>query len=217
MMGEPGSYFEDAPEHKVRITKGFWLGKCEVTTAQWRRYLHEAGIQAWPGADPPTPGPDYPAWMINWEDATAYCRHYGLSLPAEAQWEYAAAGPEARDYPWGAKWDPQMCAHKDNPGPTGDAWPVGSFPQGASWCGALDMLGNVWEWCQDWYGCVYYRESPADDPPGPDAGEFRVLRGCSWQIKPGFRGGYRRARSASVSRKHAYGFRCAKTPQAPPS
>src|ERR1039457_467351 len=94
-----GDFFADAkPVHQVRITKGFWLGKCTVTTAQWQRYLQEAGVQGWRGSDPPTPGPDYPAWMISWDDAAAYCKHYGLSLPTEAQWEYAAAGPEGRKY-----------------------------------------------------------------------------------------------------------------------
>jgi iron(II)-dependent oxidoreductase len=167
-------------EHKVRITKGFWLGKCEVTTAQWQRYLKETGVRDWPGSDDPTPGPAYPAWMISWEDAAAYCKHYGLSLPTEAQWEYAAAGPEGRTYPWGSEWDPKMCANHDNLGPDGNTWPVGSFPLEASWCGALDMAGNVNQWCQDWYDNTYYAQSPTDDPPGPDTGEARVFCGGSW-------------------------------------
>jgi formylglycine-generating enzyme required for sulfatase activity len=195
------------PIHKVRITKGFWLAKYEVTIAQWQRYLQETGGQA-------VPGNNYPAVRISWDDATAYCKHYGLRLPTEAQWEYAAAGPENRRYPWGNEWDPRNCSNEDNPGPTGFTWPVGSFPQGASWCGALDMAGNVWEWCQDRYDEKYYASSPAEDPLGPDTeDDRRVLRGGSWHnddpddFRCAFRGG-----NAHWLQNVHNGFRCSITP-----
>ena len=186
MMGsnETTEFFADmAPAHKVKLTQGFWLGKCEITTAQWQQYLKDAGTQNWPGSDQPTPGPDYPAWKISWDDATAYCKRYGLRLPTEAQWEYAAAGPDSRKFPWGNEWDPTKCCNALNRGPAERTWPAGKFPQGAAWCGALDMAGSVWEWCQDWWAQDYYANSPAVDPTGPDSGRYRPLRGGSWDFK----------------------------------
>jgi formylglycine-generating enzyme required for sulfatase activity len=216
MMGTAGGGHNVAnagPVHKVRITKGFWLGKVEVTTAHWQLYLDEAGVGDWSDSDHPTPGDAYPAWFISWEDATAYCRYYGLNLPTEAQWEYAAAGPESLKFPWGKDYDPKKCGNPENPGPTGFTWPVGSFPEGASWCGALDMEGNVWEWCQDWFDDKYYANSPVDDPPGPATGTWRVLRGGSWDVghRGEFRGVYRNAYDPTL-RIIIHGFRCAKTP-----
>jgi formylglycine-generating enzyme required for sulfatase activity len=88
--------------------------------------------------------------------------------------------------------------------------PVGSFPAGASWCGALDLAGNVWEWVADWYDRDYYERSPSRNPLGPEEGEDRVLRGGSWDNVPDY------LRSASRYRLHqAYrygyvGFRCAR-------
>jgi formylglycine-generating enzyme required for sulfatase activity len=117
---------------------------------------------------------------VSWYGAAAYCEHNGLELPTEAQWEYAARGPESRAYPWGDDWDPKRLCWDENRGPEGQTFPVGSFPSGGSWCGALDMSGNVWEWCADWYGSDYYGSSPTTDPTGPTNGEYRVLRGGSW-------------------------------------
>jgi len=88
---------------------------------------------------------------------------------------------------------------------------VGSFPDGASWCGALDLAGNAWEWCADWYGDKYYSETPPRDPTGPPKGSTRVLRGGSYQ------GNVRACRSTARSSDFprlmtsdcpVYGFRC---------
>jgi formylglycine-generating enzyme required for sulfatase activity len=180
MMGtnEGGDNFKDArPAHQVRITKGFWLGRCTVTHAQYRQYCQETGANFPEGN---YQGGNYPMVAVSWDQAQAYCQYYGLSLPTEAQWEYAARGAEDRQYPWGNQWDPKKCNHSSNQGPDGHLMPVGSFPAGASWCGALDMAGNVWQWCQDWYGAKYYANSPEDDPPGPITGTMRVRRGGSW-------------------------------------
>ena len=198
------------PVHKVHITKGFWVGKCTVTNAQYRRYCAEAGVDFPEESDG---GDSHPVVFIGWDDAVAYCKHYGLSLPTEAQREYVAAGPESRKYPWGNDWDQAKCCNKNHRGPGGKTFPVGSFPEGASWCGALDMAGNVCEWCQDWYDDKYYAHSPADDPPGPDTGTCRVLRGGSWLS--GSRDCFRCACRYSLDprfRLKYYGFRCARTP-----
>lgn len=162
---------DEQPAHRVELS-GFWIGKTEVTVAQWRSVMGSVpdGQQA----------DDHPVVNVSWNDAREFCVKLELELPTEAQWEYAARGPDSRCYPWGVAWDNTRCCNEDNPGPDGTTFPVGSLPAGASWCGALDMAGNVWEWCADWYSGGYYASSPAKDPPGPSNGGTRVLRGGSW-------------------------------------
>jgi formylglycine-generating enzyme required for sulfatase activity len=146
----------------------------------------------------------HPVVCVSWNDALEYCKWLSgkkggsFKLPTEAQWEKAARGTDKRKYPWG------------NPAPSGarvnfadkQAWlkakmnwadkdiddgyaytaPVGSYPDGASPYGLLDMAGNVWEWCGDWYGSDYYKNAPKENPTGPKSGAHRVLRGGSWNI-----------------------------------
>jgi len=180
MMGYQIGYFNERPVHRVTLD-GFWIGQCEVTNAQYQAFCTATGrmfpdYYGWY----PYWGDDHPVVFVSWHDAEAYCDYYGYTLPTEAQWEYAAAGPTSRVYPWGNEWDWQKCCDYGNRGPGGDTFPVGSFPAGASWCAALDMVGNVWEWCADWYDADYYQVSPELNPPGPESGTVRVRRGGSW-------------------------------------
>jgi len=211
MMGSEDGKAPEKPAHRVQLD-GFWLGKYEVTNAQYRAFCEATGRELPPDIDD---GDDHPVICVGWGDATAYCEHYGLSLPTEAQWEYAAAGPESRTYPWGSDWDPQRLCWFENRGPGGQSFLVGSFPAGASWCGALDMAGNVWEWCADWYGADYYAKAPEQNPPGPSESEYgaRVLRGGSWGDLSGycFRCAHRRNHNPGYRYGHV-GFRCARTP-----
>ena len=168
----PSSYDHEKPAHEVELN-GFWLGRTEVTVAQW---------QAAMGSVPPNNdlGVDHPVVRVSWQDCQDFCGKVDLSLPTEAQWEYAARGPERRQLPWGNEWDGYRCCHPGNPADSGRTASVGSFPDGASWCGALDMAGNVWEWCADRYGGGYYGQSERQNPTGPDIGPKRVLRGGCW-------------------------------------
>ncbi len=174
LMGSADGAADERPAHRVRLSRGFWLAKTEVTVARWQRYCQQAGVPL--TAEILTPE-DHPMWGVSWQDVQRYCSFYGLALPTEAQWEWAARGPEGRRYPWGNQWDPARCCNQDNPGPEGVTCPVGSFPAGASWCGALDMAGNLAEWCADWYSEAYYATSPEVDPQGPAQGTERVWRG----------------------------------------
>ena len=164
MMGSDDSN-TDKPAHQVQITRGFWIGKCEVTNSQYRRYCQAKGLKL-----PVQYGnleDNAPVDNLPWEAAWLYCQYFRMQLPTEAQWEYAARGPDSWLYPWGDEWDPGRCCHAAKRGPSGTTWPVASFPSGASWCGALDLAGNVQEWCNDEFDRSYYENSPVADPPGP--------------------------------------------------
>lgn len=223
-----GEFFLESqtPQRRVEMD-GFWLHKHEVTNAQYRAFCETTGRQ-FPSES--TQGDDHPVVYVNWDDAVAYAEHYGLSLPTEAQWEYAARGPEGRIFPWGDDWDDQKCCNENNRGDgTIPTMEVDSIPEGASWCGALDMAGNVWEWCADWYDPNYYKTGPTKNPPGPSkAVEFQaplslgnglmviggawVLRGGSWYYDRNnyFRCAYRNY-NAEDEMIGCYGFRCART------
>ena len=198
-MGSNEGNESEKPPHDVYLD-GYWLGKTEVTFDQYDRFCEETKK-----TKPPDEGwgrGRRPVINISWHDADAYCKwlseKIGLEfkLPSEAQWEKAARGSDGREYPWGNDTpsgdklnfaDKQLWLKKkydwaDQDIDDGYAYtaPVGSYPAGASPYGLLDMAGNVWEWCTDWYDKKYYEKSPDRNPPGPSEGAGRVLRGGSW-------------------------------------
>jgi formylglycine-generating enzyme required for sulfatase activity len=161
---------------------------------------------------------DHPVVQVTWADAAAYCTWAGGSLPTEAQWEKAARGTDGRKYPWGNTFDGTWLNYCDSTCEGGDSAfddgyrftaPVGSYPSGVSPYGALDMAGNVWEWTADWYDDSYYAISPAQNPTGPESGQYRVLRGGSWNHdQSGMRTTFRLDSSSDESVDN-FGFRCA--------
>jgi formylglycine-generating enzyme required for sulfatase activity len=204
-MGEKDG--TDNPEHQVTLD-GYWIDKNLVTVAQYQKFCEDSGRKM---PDPPTWGwkADHPIVNVSWDDARAYADWAGASLPTEAQWEKAARGTDGRKYPWGDEWDTGKLWSSADGKKSGTA-PVGSFPEGASPYGALDMAGNVWEWCADFYGKDYYKNSPALNPKGPRYSEERVLRGDSWadSNEDNFRCAYR-VRGDPAVRADNLGFRCA--------
>jgi formylglycine-generating enzyme required for sulfatase activity/predicted Ser/Thr protein kinase len=176
---------DERPQHTVFLS-GYWIDQTEVTNRMYALCV-QAGI-----CRPPEKSgsktrliyygdsrfDDYPVIYVAWEDADAYCRWAGRRLPSEAEWEKAARGIDGRIYPWGdTPPNPGLLNYNNQ---IGDTVPVGSYPNGVSPYGALDMAGNVGEWTADWYSEDYYGVSPAYNPLGPSLGTYRVLRGGSW-------------------------------------
>lgn len=192
----------ERPVHTVDLD-AFYIGKFEVTNGDWRKFRDDPGydnVKFWPnGRVMPkdqipywtqannhgggTPDSDtYPVLGVNWDAATAYCNWLSektgkrYRLPTEAEWEKAARGTDQRRFPWGNTIDRTRANYVgDQQFDTGK--PVGSYPAGASPYGAMDMAGNVLEWCSDWYQRDYYENSPKKNPKGPARGAYRVLRG----------------------------------------
>jgi formylglycine-generating enzyme required for sulfatase activity len=216
------------PAHSVSL-ESFWLDQTEVTNAMFSVFLNEQGNRSENGVYWFEPGAghrgivygyireldgvfstqrgyeDHPVIEVSWYGAAAYCEWAGGRLPTEAEWEYAARGPETNIFPWGDNFDGErtnycdkLCAYKWRDTGTIDGasrWvAVGSYPLGASWVGALDMAGNVHEWVNDTW-------SEGDD--------LRVSRGGSW-----FDRSYRmsavcrKGLTPSSARMHWVGFRC---------
>lgn len=177
----PRSAFADAaPQHDVYLD-GYWIYKTPVTVAQYKQFCTATGHQM---PAPPDWGwkDDHPIVNVTWSDAQLYCKWAGKRLPTEAQWEKAARGTKAQVFPWGNDYDEtRLQCSKNTPSDAASTAPVGSFPSGASPYGCLDMAGNAWQWCADWYGADYYKTSPKRNPSGPNSGEYRVIRGGSWR------------------------------------
>jgi formylglycine-generating enzyme required for sulfatase activity len=198
---EMGSLPDDSQfgPHTVTLD-GFWIDQTEVTNAQYAAFLNQQGNQVEEGwtwlevqqleaeieqagsVFQPKPGrADHPVIEVSWNGSHAYCQWVGGRLPTEAEWEYAARGPENYIYPWG-NGDP-TCNLSQLGGCGDTSVPVGSLSdEGASWIGARDMAGNVWEWVADWYG--KYPSEAQTNPTGPNAGERKVARGGSFMSAP---------------------------------
>ena len=163
------------PAHRVDLP-AFFIDRHEVTNGDYARFVEATGFPRLPHWSNGRPRPDQerlPVTYVNWVEADAYCRWLGRRLPAEAEWEKAARGPDGWLYPWGVFFDPRRANVGGlRSGPT----PVGSFPLGRSPYGADDMIGNVWEWTADWY-----RSYPGASYDSPDFGEkYRVARSNSF-------------------------------------
>jgi len=200
---------QQGPQHRVRITKPFYLGKYEVTQSQWQAVVGDKPSQF---KDNPT----HPVEQVSWEDVQAFLSKVNAAgktqrmkfiLPTEAQWEYACRAGTTTFWLSGNReaslgehaWFSENSEKKTHP--------VGQLrPNGF---GLYDMHGNVWEWCADWHHGGYYANSPVDDPSGPPTGSHRVNRGGSWMNSSrSCRTAMRTDLSPGV-RNHTVGFRLA--------
>jgi formylglycine-generating enzyme required for sulfatase activity/serine/threonine protein kinase len=245
----------EKPAHHVKLSP-FCIDATEVTVAAYKACSDRGAckrastMNEWDGItahdrkiyDPlcnardPRGRGNHPVNCVDWEQASQYCESVGpgVRLPTEAEWEFAARGPDGRKYPWGD--ETPSAAHLNACGLECVAWgkangvtlpamyqaddgfpttaPVGSFPQGKSRYGVADVTGNVWEWVADWYAPYASATGGAApmNPKGPEAGTERVVRGGAWNgaepswVRPTFR-----FHDSPTKRSHGYGFRCAKS------
>ncbi|UCH96670.1 MAG: SUMF1/EgtB/PvdO family nonheme iron enzyme [Candidatus Aminicenantes bacterium] len=181
-----GKYPVTNEEFKAFITGNGYKNEALWTHEGWQWREEENIVEPLYCHDRKWNGPNFPVVGISWYEADAYAKWlsqttgYKFALPSEAQWEKAARGSKGLVYPWGNKFDKNLC-NSDEAGLRRTS-PVGTFPAGASPYGCMDMAGNVWEWCADWYGEDYYKKSPAKNPQGPSAGSGRVIRGGGWDL-----------------------------------
>ena len=206
LMGSDAGDSDEKPEHRVRITKPFYLGKYEVTQEQWAAVM---------GNNPSRfQGPKNPVEQVSWDDCQEFCRRLSAKegkeyrLPTEAEWEYACRAGSTGEYCFG-----------DEGSRLGEyAWYLSNSQREThavgqkrpnAW-GLYDMHGNVWEWCADHYDQDYYRNSPVDDPQGPSGGAYRVNRGGSWVSTAGFCRSANRGRNSPGIRGNSLGFRLAR-------
>lgn len=215
------------PAHFVAVDS-YWIDRTEVTNGQYQQCVQAGGCDL-PEDDSyygNNAYSNYPVVWVSWNQATAYCEWAGARLPTEAEWEYAARGPDGYLFPWGNKFDGKRLNYCDaSCGEQCDWWkdseyddgyaeaaPVDSYPTGDSWCGVHDLAGNVWEWVADWDGD--YLSGQQKDPTGPASGEFRIIRGGSWCDCRFFTVAVFRGSSGPDSSDFRFGFRCAKSADA---
>jgi formylglycine-generating enzyme required for sulfatase activity len=209
-------------QHEVCISAGYWIDKTEVTNAAYQAFVDAGGYSTeaywseggwrWlrlqqrnllPLRCITNRADDAPRVCITWWEAEAYATWRGGALPTEAQWEFAARGPESLVYPWGNEWDPAKANVLDSE----ETMPVGSFPDGASWVGALDMAGNAMEWVADWLSDGYETAS-VTDPTGPEDGRIKVEKGGWWGSNAVVaRAAYRHFEDHPAYQDHHIGFR----------
>ena len=202
---------DEEPRHK-RTIEPFYIYKYEVTNEHYKAFIDATGHRApphWKGKDFPAGKGRHPVVEVSWDDAQAYCRWAGTQLPTEAQWEYAARGPEpaegksSRVFPWGDAWDRRLSNNASNhagkeltsaedwktwyEGDQKSLYPltshVGSFPKSVSPFDIHDMAGNAWEWCaeiQAPYADQRAADAPKDTPKNDAAKKLRARRGGSW-------------------------------------
>ena len=190
----PRDKIDDVPANNIDLD-AFYIDKYEVTNADYSKFIQATGMRPpwnWPEGQVPKAEEKSPVFNVNWFEATNYCKWMGKRLPTEAEWEKAARGGLDRQrFVWGdddvdtteryrveqtsvSKSGAAIPAALGKSGPM----PVGSFPPNGY--GLYDIIGNVWEWTNDWYDPDYYPFMPKQNPKGPEKGLYKSIRGAGW-------------------------------------
>jgi formylglycine-generating enzyme required for sulfatase activity len=166
LMGSEEGDDNEQPVHEHCFDRPLWIDLTEVTNVQYGSEGHFSGI-------------DRPRDTVDWFEAAAHCRSRGARLPTEAEWEYAARGPDGLSYPWGTVFAAHNVFFADNS--LEQSWDVGLRPAAASWVGALNMSGNLWEWVSSLLKSYPYDSADGREVDGVANQGQRVLRGGSWE------------------------------------
>lgn len=220
VMGSRNGGYDEQPEKKVSVA-GYHIDRYEVTFAQFYSFMAATGhrkprlVGYLGNVDtedlPLFLKPFYPVIGVSWDDATDYCRWKGKRLPTEAEWEKAARGNDQRKWPWGNQEEPgyaNLIGEEDGFRYTA---PVDYFKQDKSFYGVYGMAGNAMEWVSDWYQEDFYQILPINNPAGPATGNYRVLRGASWNDSIDHARTTMRFKMFPEYRDVTTGFRCAKS------
>jgi len=219
---DPEASDDEAPVHQVTL-KSFRIGRFPVTVQEFARFVRAGGYttpkfwkdggfrefsepEKWEGQKS---YPNRPVVGVSWFEAAAYCAWAGCRLPTEAEWERVARGSNNTKYPWGDK-PPLDHSRANYDLAIGHPTPVGLFPNGNSAEHICDLLGNVFEWCGDWYGG--YSNDRNENPAGPRNGDRKVLRGGAWNDDPRSLRVSNRIGNVPSLRDLSIGFRCAADP-----
>ena len=216
MMGSEDGSDNERPVHQQCFDEPYWIGRYEVTNAQYQQCVRAGAC------DPPKSGygtvfyeADHPVVGVSWFNARQYVwwlsdtSDEAFRLPTEAEWEYAARGPDSLVYPWGDDFVADNVVYGGNS--DAHTQTVGSKPSGASWIGALDMSGNVWEWTSTIYRDYPYHVTDGREDTG-DEDAVRVLRGGSWNLNQDRARAAYRLRSIPDVRIDSVGFRVVRSP-----
>ncbi len=193
-MGNPAGRRDEQPVQSFCFGQPFWIDRYEVSNGQY-------------GSDGPFVGTDKPRSNLTWFEARDYCERRSARLPTEAEWEYAARGPDSLLYPWDDQFMPDNLVYDANF--NGQLADIGSRPGGVSWVGAYDLAGNAWEWVSSLYRPYPYQASDGREDPN-NSTERRVYRGGMGSYITDGASATTRFRSAPSERDWFVGFRCAK-------
>ncbi|MBI2389734.1 MAG: SUMF1/EgtB/PvdO family nonheme iron enzyme [Deltaproteobacteria bacterium] len=223
MLLVPAGPFAMGAARRSVFLDAFYLDRTPVTNAQFKAFLEVTRYQAadagkarflahWRHGQFPRGQHDHPVVNVSWHDAQAYAAWAGKRLPSEAEWEKAARGTDGRNYPWGRA--APTASHANFGKARGGTTRVGAYPGGASPYGALDLAGNVWEWCDDADDPAFYDDGPPNNPRNVAAKStaLRVMRGGSWMYGARSLRTFARTSFEPHYRFAGGGFRCARTP-----
>ncbi|MBX3191591.1 MAG: SUMF1/EgtB/PvdO family nonheme iron enzyme [Labilithrix sp.] len=225
MVLVPAGPFAMCAARREVYLDAFYVDRTPVTNEQFKVFVDATGyaptdedakrfLAHWRNGKIPRGEERHPVVYVSWIDARAYAAWAGKRLPTEAEWEKAARGTDGRKYPWG-RVEP-TAAHASFGRRDGGTTRVGSFPEGVSPYGVLDLAGNVWEWCEDVEDEAFYETGPTRNPKSPQAGSksgmLHVMRGGSWMYDAGSLRTYARTGFETRYRFAGGGFRCARTP-----
>jgi formylglycine-generating enzyme len=214
VRGTESGGFDERPQRTIRLD-AFSIDRHEVTNHYYQQFVLATGHRK-PGlparyakSGGKVKGTNQPVVYVSWDDATEYCRWKGKRLPTEAEWEKAMRGSDGRLWPWGnkeqangANWARVQDGHEVSA-------PVGSFEADKSPYGVMDGAGNVIEWVGDWYDETYFKSSSEQNPPSPEYGTYRVLRGGGYTTTGGDIRITSRSKMMPDFRDETIGFRCA--------